>query len=354
MKKIIACLSIAAVFSCKQAPEPVKDYVTFSGKIENQNSDSLFVYQGRDFSKTIKVAPDGTFKDTFKIATPGIYSFYDGGESSSIYLQNGYELDLTLNAQEFDESVSYTGNGSESSNFLAKKALMQENLFPPSLMDMEPADFKTSITGIQTKLKTFVENNQTIDSTLLADETKGVESFMDDMQKSYDGYQKQVAERAAQFAPFIGKPSPDFVNYENYKGGTTSLKDLRGKYVYVDLWATWCGPCKAEIPFLKEVEKEYHDKNIEFVSISVDNGRGFKGNSMELAKEGWKNMIKEKELGGIQLMSDKDWKSDFVTGFNVRGIPRFILIDPKGNVVSADAPRPSSPKLKALFTELSI
>ena len=219
---------------------------------------------------------------------------------------------------------------------------------------MEPADFKSSIANIQTKLKSFIAENKTIDSTLFANETKDVEAFAESMQKSYEGYKAQVAARAEQFAPFIGKPSPTFENYENYKGGTTSLSDLKGKYVYVDLWATWCGPCKAEIPFLKEVEKEYHDKNIEFVSISVDNGRGFKDNSMELAHEGWKNMIKEKELGGIQLMSDKAWKSDFVEGFNVRGIPRFILIDPKGNVVNADAPRPSSPKLKALFTELSI
>src|SRR5690606_24488004 len=72
-----------------------------------------------------------------------------------------------------------------------------------------------------------------------------------------------------------GNPSPKF-NYENHKGGTTSLDDLKGKFVYIDVWATWCGPCKAEIPFLKEVEKKYHGKNIEFVSISIDNEKNTK------------------------------------------------------------------------------
>jgi thiol-disulfide isomerase/thioredoxin len=142
-----------------------------------------------------------------------------------------------------------------------------------------------------------------------------------------------------------GKPSPTFVNYENHKGGATSLNDLKGKYVYVDVWATWCGPCKAEIPSLKKVEKEYHGKNIEFVSTSVD-----------VAEDHgkWVSMVEEKELGGIQLMTDQNWKSQFVKDYGINGIPRFILIDPSGNIVSADAPRPSDPKLKDLFNSLNI
>ncbi|UGU15477.1 TlpA family protein disulfide reductase [Sinomicrobium kalidii] len=136
-----------------------------------------------------------------------------------------------------------------------------------------------------------------------------------------------------------GEPSPGF-NYENFKGGTTSLEDLRGKYVYIDIWATWCGPCKAEIPYLKAAEKEYHDKNIVFVSISIDK---------EEDREKWKSMIEEEQLGGIQLITDKDWKSRFIMDYGIEGIPRFVLIDPRGNIVSADAPRPSSPEMKALL-----
>ena len=72
--------------------------------------------------------------------------------------------------------------------------------------------------------------------------------------------------RIKAIAKLIGTPSPAF-DYENHKGGTTSLESLKGKYVYIDVWATWCGPCIAQIPFLKELEKEYHGKNIEFVSF---------------------------------------------------------------------------------------
>ena len=142
-----------------------------------------------------------------------------------------------------------------------------------------------------------------------------------------------------------GQPSPKFVNYENNAGGTTSLDDLKGKYVYIDVWATWCGPCKAEIPFLKEVEAKYHDKNIAFVSISVDKAKDH---------DKWKQMIVDKELGGVQLMADNDFKSQFVQDYFIKGIPKFILLDPNGNIVTPNAPRPSNTELIDLFNKLNI
>ncbi len=142
----------------------------------------------------------------------------------------------------------------------------------------------------------------------------------------------------------VGKASPTF-EYENFKGGKTSLESLKGKYVYIDVWATWCGPCRKEIPSLQKIEEDYHGKNIEFVSLSIDTKKDY---------EKWRKFVEEKKLGGIQLFADNDWNSKFVTDYAIEGIPRFILIDPNGNIVSADAPRPSDPKLIAKFDELGI
>ena len=141
-----------------------------------------------------------------------------------------------------------------------------------------------------------------------------------------------------------GKPSPTF-DYENVNGSKTSLESLKGKFIYIDVWATWCGPCIGEIPALKEVEKVYHGKNIEFVSISIDEKKDF---------EKWKEMVATKELKGIQLFADADWKSEFVKNYAIDGIPRFILLDAEGKIVNADAPRPSDPKLKEVLTELGL
>ncbi len=136
-----------------------------------------------------------------------------------------------------------------------------------------------------------------------------------------------------------GKPSPKFA-YKSIKGKKVKLEDLKGKLVYIDVWATWCGPCKGELPYLQKLEKEYHRKPIHFVSISVDN-----------TEQPWRKMVKEKKLGGIQLHADKNWQSDFVQAYGIKGIPRFILLDKKGNIISADAPRPSSDEIKPLINK---
>lgn len=346
MKKLLFILSIAALASCKQ--EPVKkDYVTLSGTIENPNSDSL-VIQNRGFNKTIKVAADGTFKDTLKVKK-GLYQMFDGNEYAMLYLNNGDDINITLNTKEFDETIKFTGAGSENSTFLSKKMLLQDKLFTPDLLDVDSEEeFGKVIDGLEKQFSDFLDQNANIDSTLLANERTQLTKMKEGMMQSFTMMKK----RKEAMAEFIGKPSPSF-DFENVKGGKTTLADLKGKYVYVDIWATWCGPCKREIPYLKEVEKEFHGKNIEFVSISVDDGRGYKGDAAA-AKEGWKKMIAEKELGGVQLLADKGWKSDFVQGYQINGIPRFILIGPDGKIVNADAPRPSSAKLKELFGSLNI
>ncbi|WP_406683695.1 TlpA family protein disulfide reductase [Seonamhaeicola sp. MEBiC1930] len=349
MKKILLIALAIVLISCKEEP---KDYATLSGKITDKNSDSLLI-RSRTYSKTIHVNEDGSFKDTLKVES-GIYNLFDGKASTFLFLKNDANISLTANANELDKTITYKGKNSETSNYIAKKILIQREEFNPELLNLNEEAFKAKIEHIHSRFSDLLNNSENIDSTVYSNEKHSIDIMKEGFFNAYNQQKSKVSE----YDEFIGKPSPEFVNYENYNGGTTSLKDLKGKYVYVDVWATWCGPCKREIPFLKEIETKYHDKNIEFVSISVDNGRGFKGNSPEerfaASKEGWKKMISDKNMSGIQLFADNGWKSDFVKGYKISGIPRFILIDPKGNIVDANAPRPSSPKLTELLDKLNI
>ncbi len=347
MKKLTLLVLAIATIACKNEP---KNYATFSGKITNKNSDSIIV-QTRSYSKTIKVNDDGTFSDTLHVET-GIHSFYDGKELSSVFLKNGFDIYLTLDTKAFDESIKYTGTGSEHSNFLVKNALLREELLDidklSNLEDMEAVE--KEFNTIDAKLNEFYNSNTQVDTSI----TNRLKTTIKPMLGSYKNYLAQGIALKKELPK--GSASPTFDNYENYNGDTTSLEDLKGKYVYIDVWATWCGPCIAEIPSLKELEKTYHGKNIAFVSLSVDDGRSYKGEtqeeSMALAKEGWKKMIAEKELGGVQIIAPEGWKSKFVQDYKITGIPRFILVDPDGNVVSPDAPRPSSEGIKKLLAEL--
>lgn len=347
MRKTLILLSAVLVFACEKKEEAPKDYVTFSGTITNPNSDSI-VIRTRDFSKTLKVNEDGTFSDTLKVK-PGIYNLFDGAESTSIFLKNGYDINMTLDTKMFDETAKYSGEGSEQSNFLAAKALKEEKLLDfeelSAIEDMETLE--KTLDGIKNELSEFYASNTNIDTLITNGATKNLEPML----ASYKRYVGQAIALKNELPK--GATSPTFEDYENIDGSKTSLADLKGKYVYIDVWATWCGPCKAEIPALKAIEKEYHDKNIQFVSLSIDDDRTH-GGSWDKAREDWKAMVKDKELGGIQIFAPKGWQSDFVQAYKITGIPRFILVDPDGNVVTPDAPRPSSDKLKELFTELNI
>ncbi|WP_372756659.1 redoxin family protein [Mariniflexile sp.] len=345
MKKLLVfTLAIATtIIACKQEP---KDYVTLSGTITDKSSDSV-VIRSRSYSKTIQVNEDGTFSDTLKVET-GIYNFFDGNESTNLFLKNGFEINMTVDTKQFDETVKYTGIGAEHSNFLAKNNLIQEELLDmDALSDFDMPGLESKFEEIKTKLTEFYDANKDVDTLIMNTLVKN----LDPMINYYKGYLAESIALKTQLAK--GTPSPTFENYENYKGGTTSLSDLRGKYVYVDVWATWCAPCKAEIPALKELDKQYHGKNIQFLSLSIDDDRSH-GGSWDKAREDWKAMIADRELGGIQLFAPKGWQSQFVLDYKVNGIPRFILIDPNGNIVTPDAPRPSDPKLTELFTSLNI
>ncbi len=233
-----------------------------------------------------------------------------------------------------------------------------KNLVTSHYNDLTEAKTKEDSTLVQdlVYLETVSDiSNETIKNSLLYDSAKYGVTYTENLEDYYntfmnastnEAHKSEITESYTKLKSVAkGQPSPKFIDYENFRGGTTSLDDLKGKYVYVDVWATWCGPCRAEIPSLKKVEAQYHDKNIEFVSVSVD---------AEKDHDKWQAMITDKELGGVQLFSDNSWSSKFVEGYLIKGIPRFILIDPQGNIVSSNAPRPSDSKLIELFDELKI
>lgn len=127
-------------------------------------------------------------------------------------------------------------------------------------------------------------------------------------------------------------------SYPDKEGKTVAMADLKGKVVLVDVWATWCPPCRAEIPHLKKLEEEMKGKDVAFVSISVDDHKD---------KEKWLQMIKDENLGGIQLFASA--ANDLSKYYKITGIPRFMVFDKEGKIVALDSPRPSAPQLKALL-----
>ena len=379
--------------------------IHISGQIINPVLDNI-KFESTDSTFTVELTKDGNFTFSFT-ADSSLYLSLSHGEYTSMYVKPGDNIELSLNTDEFDESVNY--KGSEASNFLAKKYLINEqfnfyskDFYLGSTEDYNLAlkDYKSSIlqasnsisdttfineqsNEIDREIKYFLDRKEEFMTSNEADvraylyeknnlitenynwyaieDTMGIEGFnkiiseyensikllIEKLVKSDESISKQLEklkddvdskrERKLSLVnqPQNGESYIDF-SYENTMGEPVSLSSFKGSLVYVDVWATWCGPCKAEIPYLKTLEQDYHEQNIVFLSVSVDTD-----------KDQWLKMVEEEALSGVQLWAD-GW-SQITKDYAIFGIPRFMLFSEDGKVISNDAPRPSNEETRELF-----
>lgn len=171
-----------------------------------------------------------------------------------------------------------------------------------------------------------------------SDYKKNFEKYVitDDQKKRFLAFERSLNKNTA------GSQALNF-KFPDINGKEIALSDFKGKVVYIDVWATWCGPCKKELPHLKELEAAYHgNDNIVFMGISVDV-------SKDIQK--WKNFMKKENLPGVQIFAGDRAKEELMGPYKIKGIPRFILVGKDGNLIFADAPRPSSSEIKAVIED---
>lgn len=338
MKKLIFILFVAlSITSCKK-----KDYVSFELKIDNlEKGDSVTYINSRGYRKVLHLDKEGLFKDTLKIPEAGLFGVVIGNVGQlQTFLRNGYDIKVTADAKDLMKTAKFTGKGSDNSNYLASR-MVEVLAFNDQLNGLYQKDSVTFFKEINTfeeKMTKLLSNVKKADTTLVRIEKDGLKGYVQDLKSSYQIRHDMMMKFAK------GNPSPKFTNYEDIKGGKKSLDDFKGKFVYIDVWATWCKPCVAEIPALKTLAKEYAGKNIEFVSISSDQPTDY---------EKWKAMVNEKQMDWVQLFAGSDYM--FMQEYQISSIPRFIFIDDKGNIVNADAPRPTDTEtVKKMFADAGV
>ena len=150
-------------------------------------------------------------------------------------------------------------------------------------------------------------------------------------------YQKRYEEL---FLFAEGTPGYDF-KLKDVNDKTYTLSGFKGKVVVIDMWAMWCAPCLAEKPIMEKIAEGYHGRNdIVFVGVSTDG----------LAKkEIWKAFVKKRGFTSIELLSNHT--ESIQKYYKIEGIPRFLIFDREGKIVTVDAPRPSDPEFKKLIEQ---
>jgi thiol-disulfide isomerase/thioredoxin len=125
-----------------------------------------------------------------------------------------------------------------------------------------------------------------------------------------------------------GEPALDF-NFTTLEGKSMKLSDLKGKVVYMDFWASWCGPCKGEMPHAKKLKEQLAGKDVVFLYVSIDD-----------KEDAWKKGITAMDIEGIHTRTP-GWQGEIATLYKIQSVPAYFLIDKKGRFALKKTPRPS-------------
>jgi len=341
MKKVLFLIALAPMAVWAQTGTNSANTVALKPVAENGFTVSG-ILKGFDDNTTIDLlnpntgAPEasgkiiaGKFTITGKMPFPDYRVLVVNGQPPylPLYLDNSNVK--IVGTKEGFEKASITGSASHN-EFIAFNAIAKpyEKIF----MQQEEADPETAKKAA-TELQQFIGQYPNSYVTPLA--IYRVHQLTDDvdvLEKSYDKLSADVkkASVAVYLATIIkdnkkfpvGKPLDDFSQADT-SGKMISLSSLRGKYVLVDFWASWCGPCRQENPNIVANFNKYKNKNFTVLGVSLDK-----------SKEPWLEAIKADGLAWTHVSDLKGWNNEVSTKFEIFSIPQSLLLDPQGNVIA--------------------
>ena len=377
--------------------------ISLGGKITNPiGQEARFIFPDTTYSAILD--DNGRFEITFSRDSSSYLRFGQGSETTFMYLSPGDNVSLKIDTKEFDETIEYK-NSAESS-FLAFKFLLNEkkDFYGEALYLKDMKEYKEYIKNYADELLEKLDQINNSDFILAEKKSldNNTERYIQQKEKlsslskeeSIFAWEKRTLSREYNFYQLLGSGTTEefnsmlseykdhilsklssvnntgFINkekkilekdvlkwkerrtsfdnmpkegedaidfsYPDKEGNVLQLSSFQGSMVYVDVWATWCGPCIAQIPALEQLQKDYKEENIIFMSVSVDTD-----------KDAWLKMLHEDQLQGVQLWAD-GW-SDITRSYAIFGIPRFLLFDSNGKVISVDAPRPTSGDIREMI-----
>ncbi|WP_353139159.1 TlpA disulfide reductase family protein [Pseudopedobacter sp.] len=352
---VLCVLGLAAVVSCKNSEEFV-----IKGQIENvvQASNKVFLLYADSLGQMVTIDStllneDRKFVLKGKSPDPEFYQLYIGDRSYMLIAENGDEINFK--ADMADHSGSYEIEGSReaekitefnkiTSDFTKKTGELAEKY---SKLIVDKADKKDSIiadyhskAAVITKpfleqAYNFIDKNKSsltaffaanvimgtdpvsYEDKIIAYSKEAAENFPEN--KMIQAFAKQMAgmENLA-----VGKVAPDFTA-NTPDGKAMKLSDLRGKYVLLDFWASWCGPCRQENPHIVKTYEKYKGKNFTVLGFSLDN---------DASK--WKEAIQADKLNWSHVSELKQWDAETARLYNINAIPASFLLDPQGKIIA--------------------
>ncbi|NCG30319.1 MAG: redoxin domain-containing protein [Bacteroidetes bacterium] len=341
---------IAVVATSGGEGEEQKQAVTtsISGVIQNGAGADLYVQflrtTGVDVIDTVQIGSDGSFRSEFPQEIMGFYRIVLSEQNLLVLIVlPGDNIEINADASNLYQTYSVEGSeestrlvdlnkilmAKDSINVVMQQAQMQNDrhAFQSALQEYDPIMAK-----VNAKLQAFVKTNPGSLSSLAALQNLELDSNFDLYNEVIEGladkavgldFYESLRLQVVQLKKLaIGSPAPE-ISLAQPGGEVLKLSDLRGQYVLVDFWASWCGPCRRENPNVKKVYEKYHDKGFEILGVSLDK-----------TEKAWLGAIQQDGLTWRHISDLKYWQSSVVPEYQIKGIPLTYLVDKDGIIIA--------------------
>lgn len=357
MKKIIVLISAVVLLAACQ--EKKYGAFTVSGQIEHANGQKVFL-QELPFAEQQPIVLDSvTLKDK------GMFELRGIGKEEGLYrvvIENGpdvlivndnksikLKLDVdnyrfyTLENSPASESLhtlfeKYRSNDSTLYLTFMKLDTLQKEKASDSVLNIVRTKRDEEIKTMNTMVKDFINQSNSpaaryyalgmASRTMKQEDVLALATASADKFKEHSGLAKIKSLLTVQQKPatpsyaLLNQQAPE-IDLPDVNGSAFKLSSLRGKYVLVDFWASWCGPCRKENPNVVKAYQQYKDKNFTILGVSLDSD-----------KDAWVKAIKDDNLNWKQVSDLKQWESSMVPLYQFDGIPFNVLIDPQGKIIA--------------------